>query len=144
MIKETNDGRQSELINKKKHRRKETKFKDESQWKLNNCIYTTYIHVHYLYQLQKQVEKRIIDELFCPVQQRVQIIFIFTENLRILCLSCNFKKTKSNCKIVLKQLKQVSLLQLSMESYVTSALILLPFITVALQDLGTRKALLGP
>ena len=46
----------------------------------------------YLYELQKQAEQRAFGELFRPVSQRVQIYFIFNDNVRILCLSCNVKK----------------------------------------------------
>ena len=31
-------------------------------------------------------------ELFMPISQRVQMNFIFNDNVRILCLSCNVKK----------------------------------------------------
>jgi hypothetical protein len=34
----------------------------------------------------------IVGELFRPVSQRVQMNFIFNDNVRILCLSCNVKK----------------------------------------------------
>ena len=34
------------------------------------------------------------DELICPVSQRVQRIFIFVDNLRILYLSCTIKNLK--------------------------------------------------
>ena len=35
-------------------------------------------------------------ELFRPVSQRVQINCIFINNVSILCLSCNVKKSKNN------------------------------------------------
>ena len=44
----------------------------------------------YLFEHQKQVNKRSFGRLFCPVSQRVQILF------RILCLSCNVKTPKKN------------------------------------------------
>jgi hypothetical protein len=34
-------------------------------------------------------------ELFRPVSQRVQMNFIFNDNVRILCLSCNVKKSEN-------------------------------------------------
>ena len=46
----------------------------------------------HLYKLQKQAEQRAFIELFMPVSQRVQMSFIFNDNERILCLSCNVKK----------------------------------------------------
>jgi len=39
---------------------------------------------------------------FLPVSQRVQINFIFNDNVRILSLTCNIKKSKHNCQIVYK------------------------------------------
>jgi hypothetical protein len=38
------------------------------------------------------VQRRAQTKLFRPVSQRVQINFIFNDNVRILCLSCNVKK----------------------------------------------------
>ena len=52
----------------------------------------------YLYELQKQAEQRAFVELFRPVSQRVQMNFIFNDNVRILCLSCNVKKVGKNKK----------------------------------------------
>ena len=46
----------------------------------------------YLYELQKQAEQRAFGKFFRPVSQRVQINFIFNDDVRILCLSCNVKK----------------------------------------------------
>lgn len=47
-----------------------------------------------VYELQKQVEKRFFVELFWPVSQRMQIHFLFTENVRILSLSVIMKSQK--------------------------------------------------
>ena len=49
----------------------------------------------YLYELQKQAEQRAFGQLFRPVSQRVQRNSIFNDNVRILCLSCNFKKSEN-------------------------------------------------
>jgi hypothetical protein len=38
------------------------------------------------------LRRRAIGELFRPVTQWVQMNFIFNDNVRILCLSCNVKK----------------------------------------------------
>ena len=46
----------------------------------------------YGYELSKQTEKRDFGELFFPVSERVQMNFIFSDNMRMLCLSCNIKK----------------------------------------------------
>ena len=49
-------------------------------------------------------------ELFMPVSQRVQTNFIFTDNVRILCLSCNVKKVRKLVRLRQKGQKQVSFL----------------------------------
>jgi hypothetical protein len=53
----------------------------------------------YLYKLYKQVEKWVFGDLFQPVSQRVQIHFIFNNNVRILCLYCYIKKSTTNVKL---------------------------------------------
>jgi hypothetical protein len=55
-------------------------------YKMFRCKYTQYTYIvgKYqinLYQLYKQVEKRVCGELFCPVSRRVQMNFIFRDNL---------------------------------------------------------------
>ena len=62
----------------------------------------------YLYELQKQAEQRAFGELFMPVSQRVQINFIFNDNVRILCLSCNVKKVGKLVRFKQKEQKQAS------------------------------------
>ena len=71
-----------------------------------NIIYTTYVYCQKIYNLflralQKQVEKIAFGELFFILfrSQRVQMNFIFNDNVRILCLSCNIKKSNTlpNC-----------------------------------------------
>ena len=57
----------------------------------------------YLYQLQKKVEKRTPVELFQTTSQRVQMDFIFSTNVRILCLSCNIKRPKAKAKLSKKK-----------------------------------------
>jgi hypothetical protein len=42
----------------------------------------------YLYNLYKQVEKGAFDQLFLPVLQRVQMNFIFTDNLHYYNYTC--------------------------------------------------------
>ena len=64
----------------------------------------------YLYELQKQAEQRAFGELFRPDSQRVQMNFIFNDNVRILCLSCNVKKVGKLVKIKQKGQKQASIL----------------------------------
>ena len=64
----------------------------------------------YLYELQKQAEQRAFGELFIPVSQRVQMNFIFTDNVRILCLSCNVKKVGKLVRFRQKGQKQASFL----------------------------------
>ena len=76
-------------------------------------IQYTYIVGKYkkkLYELQKQVEQRAFGELFRPVSQRVQINFIFNDNVRILCLSCNVKKVGKLVRFKQKGQKKASFL----------------------------------
>jgi hypothetical protein len=54
-----------------------------------------------LYKISKQLQKRTFGKFFNPVSQRVQMNFIFSDNVHILCLSCNVKKLKSTAKLVL-------------------------------------------
>ena len=64
--------------------------------------YTIYVHcivgkyIIYLYKLYKQIEKRTFVELFLSVSQRVQINFIFNDDVRMLCLSCNIYQKVQN------------------------------------------------
>ena len=53
----------------------------------------------YLYKLQKQIEKRTFDEISSPVSRRVHINCIFNDNVIILCLSCNIKKSKTTATL---------------------------------------------
>ena len=48
-------------------------------------MYITGKHKLYLNELYKQVEKQTFGDLFCPVSQRVQMNFIFSDNVSILC-----------------------------------------------------------
>ena len=64
----------------------------------------------YLYELQKQAEQRAFGELFRPVSQRVQMNFIFNDNVRILCLSCNVKNVGKLVRSKQKGQKQASFL----------------------------------
>ena len=48
----------------------------------------------------EQVDIRVLGELFCPVWQRVQINYIFSDNVCIeLCLSWNVNKLKTTTKL---------------------------------------------
>ena len=59
-----------------------------------------------MYELQKQAEQRALGELFMPVSQRVQMNFIFNDNIRILCLSGNVKKVGKLVRFKQKGQKQ--------------------------------------
>ena len=66
-----------------------------------------YVHCRITYNLfvrplETQLKKRAYGELFAPVWQRVQMHFISSENIRLLCLSCIGKKAKkkNNCQTV--------------------------------------------
>ena len=67
----------------------------------------TYIVVKYIVYLSELYQRRVFGLLFCPVSQRVQMEFIFFDNVSILCLSCNVKKSKTTAKL-LKQIAETS------------------------------------
>ena len=77
-----------------------------------NIQYTYIVRKYkiYLYELQKQAEQRAFGELFMPVSQRVQKNYIFNDNVRILCLSCNVKKVGKLVRFKQKGQKQASFL----------------------------------
>ena len=64
----------------------------------------------YLCEPQKQAEQRALGELFRSVSQRVQMNFIFNDNVRILCLSCNVQKVGKLVRFRQKGQKQASFL----------------------------------
>ena len=64
----------------------------------------------YLHKLQKQVEKQAFVELFCPISQWVQINYIFSNNVHILCLSYHIKKTKTTAKLTRKNRNKLILI----------------------------------
>jgi hypothetical protein len=80
-------------------------------WKMSTCdmLYRqyTYIVVKYIVYLSELYQRRVFGLLFCPVSQRVQMEFIFFDNVSILCLSCNVKKSKTTAKL-LKQIAETS------------------------------------
>jgi hypothetical protein len=57
-----------------------------------------FVRKYQTYLYEKQVEKRALGKFFRHISQRVQINFIFTDNICILCLSCNVEKFKTNVK----------------------------------------------
>ena len=80
-----------------------------------NIIYIQYTYIVgkykiYLCELQKQAEQKAFGELLRPVSQRVQIHFIFNDNVRILCLSCNVKIVRKLVRFRQKGQKQASFL----------------------------------
>ena len=80
---------------------------------MRRYIQYTYIvgkYKMYLYELQKQAEQRALGELFRPVSQRLQMNFIFNDNVRILCLSCKVKKVGKLVRFKQKGQKQASFL----------------------------------
>jgi len=74
----------------------------------------------------------------------MQINLIFNDNVHILCLSCNIKKSNTTSKLTKDKLKQASLKLFSIVSSVTSMCMLKQFLTVAQHQSGTINALLGP
>ena len=67
-----------------------------------------HIHVQYTYIVGKY--KIYLCELSMPVSQRVQMNFTFTDNVRILCLSCNVKEVGKLVRFRQKGQKQASFL----------------------------------
>ena len=66
--------------------------------RLNICCLYLIINIQYLYIVGKY--KIYLHELYKQVvSQRVQINFIFSDNIRILCLSCNIKRSKTTAKL---------------------------------------------
>ena len=114
--------------------------------KITNQKYTQYTYIVgkykiYLYELQKQVEKRNSRNIFWPISRRVQIHFIFTNNVRILCLCCNVKRLKTSTAKLPKNSRNKRCSSSVMVSSITSAFLLLPFHIVALHGSGNRKAI---
>ena len=87
-----------------------------------------------------------LGKLFWPVSQPEQINFIFNDNVLILWLTCNIKSPKHLPKC--QKITETSIILFVFNGViswsVTSALILLPFLSVPLHESGTRNALLGP
>ena len=89
--------------------------------------------------LKKWIEERAFGDLSSPVSQRVQLNFTFSSNVRILCLSCNVKNSKTTAKLSKRSRSKRRcnrFLMVSSEKYV-----LLLFLAFALQESGTRKAI---
>jgi hypothetical protein len=70
--------------------------------------YAKFIHVTIHSQISfhwkcKNIEENLFqtrdfDEFFCPVSHRMQIHFIFSDNVHILCCPCNVKKPRTTDK----------------------------------------------
>ena len=68
------------------------------QFNMETTQYMYIVRKYQTYLYEKQVEKRALGKFFRCISQRVQINFIFTDNICILCLSCNVEKFKTNVK----------------------------------------------
>lgn len=102
-------------------------------------IQNTYIFGKYLFVWAPETANK------ASLWQRLQINFTFNDNVCVFCFSCNIKKSKITDYLnYLKIAETIVILILSMPSFVTSALILVPFLTVALHESCTRKALFDP
>jgi hypothetical protein len=60
-------------------------------------IYTIYVHCRKIYNL---FARALETDRRASLWQRVQINFIFNDNVRILCLSCDIKKSKTTAKFM--------------------------------------------
>ena len=81
---------------------------DNCTWNLSLKFIEVRIYIQYTYIVGKY--KIYMYELFRPVLQRVQMNFIFNDNVRILCLSCNVKKVGKLVRFKQKGQKQASFL----------------------------------
>ena len=116
-----------------------------------NCIrktYTRYVHSRKIYNILVRAletdKSARLWRAFLAWNMRVRINFIFTENVRIFCLSYNVKNSKTTAKLSENCWNKCrSIYSLSMVSSGKFTLILLPFLTGAQHESGTRKALLG-
>ena len=68
--------------------------------------------------------------------------FIFSDNVRLLCLSCKIKRSKTTAKLSKNNWNKRRSKRFQRELSVTSALTLLPFLYVAKQESSTRKVIL--
>jgi hypothetical protein len=82
-----------------------------------NTVYRTDMYIYNIRTLSVNIKfictsyrNRQHSELFRPVSQRVQMNFIFKDNVRILCLSCNVKKVEKLVRFKQKGQKQASFL----------------------------------
>ena len=70
-----------------------------------------YIYIYNTYIVGKSIctsfrnrqKQRALGRLFCPVSKRVQMNYIFSDNVHILCLSCNAKKRPKQLPNCLKR-----------------------------------------
>ena len=81
------------------------------------CVLFIYIYIYNIRTLSVNMKfictsfrNRQNSELFRPVSQRLQMNFIFNDNVRILCLSCNVKKIGKLVRFGQKGQKQASFL----------------------------------
>jgi hypothetical protein len=101
--------------------------------------YTTKLHCRKIYNLF--VRALETGELFRSEPDNANKIY--TDNVRVLCLSYNAKKSKTTAKMS-KHSRQNVVMIATLVSSVKFALILLPCLTLILHKSGTRKGLLGP
>jgi hypothetical protein len=110
-------------------------------------LHTMPLHIQYIRTLSDNIhfiltssitgrKKQALGKIFWPVSQRVQINFIFTDDVRIMCFYCNIKKSRRTAKLSEKAETNMTL----MVSSTTSALYTVPFLAVALNESGTSKA----
>ena len=121
-------------------------------WYMYTLIYSVYINntrtqsenIHkciiYLYELWKQVELQASGALFCSCSQQVQINFIFSENVSILCLSIlQCQQPKSTAKLSKRSRKCVVRIAFKQCPSGSPRIynVLLSFLTVAQHESGT-------
>ena len=110
-------------------------------------LHTKSLHIQYIRTLSENIhfiltssitgrKKQALGKIFWPVSQRVQINFIFTDDVRIMCFYCNIKKSRRTAKLSEKSRNKHDYdgVFYHVRTYTV------PFLAVALNESGTSKA----
>ena len=95
-------------------------------------------NIHFIFTSSRTGRKKqALGKLFWSVSQRVQINFIFTDDVRIMCFYCNIKKSRRTAKLSEKSRNKHD----SNGVFYHVRTYSVPFLTVALNESGTSKTL---
>jgi hypothetical protein len=108
-------------------------------------FYIQTIYVHFLKSLNLfvRVVEQLVENRDFSVSQRVLMYFTFWDNVCILCLSRNVKKSKTTCKLSKKSRNKRSSNRFLIVSSEKSALILLPFLPLLYMNQVPEKLYFG-